>query len=210
MNPDQAPTWRPAILLLSLAAIIALLATAFAIWLQGGAFNIFYLLVPALLLAILCAAILLKGRRHSSGARQTAPYPPAPYGGMPPQPGAFPAYAPQPHAVPLAPPAPAAAEPPLQIDVDGVAIPLREGLRIDLGGEPALGGRGQGVRGDIVPHPRRPGVLGIRNAGESAWTAHLRDGRDQPIDKSQNVRLAPGVCIDFGDGLVGEVKARPA
>ncbi len=204
--------------------------------------DVYYLMIPALLSALFFAAVLLKARQlHASRygdapetmgsiiidrSGGTAPYPPAPYGGHPPQPGAFPAYPPPPHfpagfPPPQAAPAPApppfaasppppvvAVEQPLLIDIAGVAIPMREGQQLDLGAEPALDGKGEGVRGEIVPHPRRPGVLGLRNAGDTPWTAHLRDGREQQIDKSQNVRLAPGVRIDFGGGLVGEVKAR--
>jgi hypothetical protein len=111
----------------------------------------------------------------------------------------------QPH---VPPPAPAKAEQALAIDVEGLLIPIRSGASIDLGSEPALGGRGSGVRGDIVEHPNRPGVLGLRNTGETGWSAHLRDGRTQQIERDQNVRMAAGVKLDFGGGLVGTVVAR--
>jgi RsiW-degrading membrane proteinase PrsW (M82 family) len=191
----------------------------------------YYIMIPAGLSAIFFAAVLLKARQLHFAVHGDAPdtmgsivivrsgggaaFPP-PFGGIPPQPGVFPQSPSQ--AAPLAgyagspvapPPLPARApEQPLLIEIAGVAIPLREGAVLDLGAEPALEGRGAGVRGEIVPHPRRPGVLGIRNAGDGIWTAHLRDGRDQQIGKSQNVRLAEGVRIDFGDGLVGDVKSR--
>lgn len=106
------------------------------------------------------------------------------------------------------PPPPAPGEPPLVLDIAGLVIPIRAGALIDLGAEPALGGRGAGMMGEVVPHPTRPGVLGLRNAGSRAWTAHLRDGRVQPIAPNQNVRMAGGVRIDFGDGILAAVVAQ--
>src|SRR5690606_31984549 len=131
---------------------------------------------------IFFAAVLLKARqlhfvRHGDApdtmgsividrSVRDAPYPPPPFGGIPPQPGAFPTSPPQPgpftgYAAPPPLPAPVAApapEQPLLIEIDGVAIPLGEGAVLDLAAEPALDGRGAGVRGEIVPHTRRPGV----------------------------------------------------
>ena len=57
----------------------------------------------------------------------------------------------------------------------------------------------------VVQHPTRANVLGLRNAGAAAWTARLRDGSQQVIDRDQNIRLAAGVQIDFGGGLTGRV-----
>lgn len=104
-----------------------------------------------------------------------------------------------------APPPSAPGEPSLVIDINGMIVPVRAGARLDLGAEPALGGRGAGVRAEMVPHPSRPGVLGLRNSGERTWNAHLRDGRVQTIAPNQNIRLAAGVRIDFGDGLMAAV-----
>jgi RsiW-degrading membrane proteinase PrsW (M82 family) len=111
-------------------------------------------------------------------------------------------------------PAPAAMAPPpavsavpemLALDIDGMQIPLRAEGRFDLSAEPALGGRGAGVVGTIVPHPTRANVLGLRNSGTVAWTARLRDGSQQAIEREQNIRLAPGITISFGNGLFGSV-----
>jgi hypothetical protein len=71
-----------------------------------------------------------------------------------------------------------------------------------------LGGRGAGSRAEVVAHPSRPGVLGLRNSGDRRWSAHLRDGRVQPIEPRQNSRLAPGMSIDFGDGIVAGISER--
>jgi hypothetical protein len=100
---------------------------------------------------------------------------------------------------------PSAAAEALALDIEGLSIPLRGGSTVDLGAEPALGGRGAGVVGAVVPHPTRANVLGLRNAGGGSWTARLRDGSQQLIERDQNIRLAPGVQIEFGGGLVGRV-----
>lgn len=132
-------------------------------------------------------------------------YAPPAHGYTPPMPQAAappPAYAP-----PGAAPAPVnAAVEALALDIDGFVIPLREGARIDLGAEPALGGRGGGIMGDVVGHPTRPGVLGLRNTGAGVWTARLRDGGVQTIEQNQNVRLASGVVLAMGEAIVAHVR----
>ncbi len=115
------------------------------------------------------------------------------------------AYTPAPHGAPHGAPAPTAVDA-LALDIDGFIIPLREGGRIDLAAEPALGGRGAGVIGDIVAHPTRPGVLGLRNAGAGAWTARLRDGGVQTIEHNQNIRLAAGVVLAFDHTVTAAVR----
>lgn len=145
-------------------------------------------------------------RSARAQATPAAPYtPPAqPQAYAPPQ---QPAYAPQPapQAAPQTPTATAPAQA-LGLDIDGFVIPLRAGGRVEPGAEPALAGRGAGVIGEVVAHPSRPGVLGLRNIGQGLWTARLRDGGVQTIEPNQNIRLAPGVVIAFDQGLVGAVR----
>jgi RsiW-degrading membrane proteinase PrsW (M82 family) len=119
-----------------------------------------------------------------------------------PRPAAAPAFAPPP---PVPTPQMAAAPEVLALDVEGMQVPLRANGSFDLSTEPALGGRGAGVTGTIVPHPTRANVLGLRNSGTVPWTARLRDGSQQQIDREQNIRLAPGITIAFGNGLFGSV-----
>jgi RsiW-degrading membrane proteinase PrsW (M82 family) len=114
-----------------------------------------------------------------------------------------PAHAPTPMPPPNPASGPAQA---LALDIDGFIVPLRAGSRFEPAAEPALAGRGAGVVGEIVAHPTRPGVLGLRNSGAGLWTARLRDGGVQTIEPNQNVRLAPGVVIAFDQGLVGAVR----
>lgn len=162
---------------------------------------------------IFAVAALLKARQiHASqfgGNNETMgsivvdrPPVPSPAAAPPPAPAAAPR-APAPAAAPRA----RADNRPLVLDVEGLTIPLRSGGSIDLGAEPALGGRGAGVMGQIVPHPTKANVLGLKNTGPTAWTARLRDGSQQMIEQGQNIRLAAGVQIDFGGALAGRVTA---
>jgi hypothetical protein len=93
----------------------------------------------------------------------------------------------------------------LMLNIDGMMLPLRAGGRLDLAAEPALGGRGAGVVGAIIPHPTRANVLGLKNEGPAGWRAKLRDGSQQNIEHDQSIRLAAGVEITFIDGLTGAV-----
>ncbi|MGE3395952.1 MAG: PrsW family intramembrane metalloprotease [Sphingomonas sp.] len=131
-----------------------------------------------------------------AGAPSPQPIAPAPV----PSPQAAPPQQPAPPAAPAAAPAEA-----LAINIDGMMLPLRAGGRLDLGAEPALGGRGAGIVGTIIPHPTRANVLGLRNEGAAGWRAKLRDGSEQAIEHDQSIRLAAGVEIHFADGLSGAV-----
>ena len=122
-------------------------------------------------------------------------------------PTAAPVHTPAPPKQAAPPASTAKVEGPIALNVNGVMIPLRAGENIDLGDEPALEGKGAGIMGAIVPHPTRANVLGLRNSGQGSWTANLRDGSQQMIENGQNIRLAPGVSIDFGNGLIGSVQA---
>ncbi len=101
-----------------------------------------------------------------------------------------------------------AVQTPLMLTLAGRQLALDAGAVVDFNADPVLAVLGAGVRGDVVPHPSRPGVLGLRNSGAGPWTAHLRDGTRQQIDRDQNIRLAAGVRIDFGGGLIGDVVVR--
>jgi hypothetical protein len=94
----------------------------------------------------------------------------------------------------------------LRLNIDGLMIPLRAGDVLDLGAEPALNGRGAGIRAEVVRHPTRADVLGLRNITEVPWNATLRDGTTQSIAPDRNIRLAPGVRIEFGQALTGSVE----
>jgi hypothetical protein len=195
-------------------------ATVHGLWNSAQAIHPLMLYVVALITAVFAAGALLKARHIQqrlfgdapdsfgsvvidrrvpgygvgSGAHPQPPFTPVPQ-----------AYAPQMPPQPA--PAPAV-EQSLVLDIAGLIMPLRADSSLAFADEPALGGMGADVRGSVVPHPTRPGVLGLRNSGASGWTATLRDGQVQRIERDQNIRLAPGVRIDFGQGLVGNVVAR--
>lgn len=115
-------------------------------------------------------------------------------------PAAAPAWAPPPGA---AAPAPAG----LSLSVGDLRLSLSRGRVIDFAAEPGLAGRGQGVRAEVTSHPTKPDVLGLRNLGAGTWYARLRDGSLQAVEAQRSLRLAPGVSVDFGGGLVAQVVA---
>jgi len=137
-------------------------------------------------------------------AAQVTPPPGGAFAPSPPPIAVVPAAAPA-AAPPAAPVAGAAVAQVIALDVDGMMMPLRAGGVVDLAAEPALGGRGAGVKGSIISHPTRANVLGLRNDGTAAWSAVLRDGSTQMIAHDQSIRLAEGVRIQFADGLSGAV-----
>ena len=211
-------------------------ATTHALWNSTADYGLLFAVAIAGVTAVMAAAVILKGRQlnqkmfgdgpdtygsividRSGGAAMVPAYPvAAPQPAFAPQAAANAqqrAFVPQPAMVApafqaYAPSPPVADEKPLAIDIDGLMIPIMPNQPLDLAGEPALGGRGAGVRADVVPHPTRPGVLGLRNTGDKPWVARLRDGRVQQIDRDQNLRMAVGVRLEFGDGLIGNVVAR--
>ncbi|UZK67840.1 PrsW family intramembrane metalloprotease [Sphingomonas sp. M1-B02] len=192
----------------------AVASVAHALWNSAGMIHEYAYYLVAIATVIMAIGCLLKARQidlleggeatpdtfgsiivepaKERSAPTAAPLPPAPRASAAP-----------PVLVPLA----SAATGAIALDIDGLQIPLRANGVIDLSAEPALGGRGVGVTGMVVPHPTRADVLGLRNTGSVGWTARLRDGSQQQIDRDQNIRLAPGVSIAFGDGLFGAVVA---
>lgn len=110
--------------------------------------------------------------------------------------------APAPTAAPAA--APAAVKV-LALAVGETQMAILPGGKIDLGAEPALKGKGAGITGEITQHPTRPNVLGLKNTGAEPWQATLRDGSNSVIEPQRNLRLAPGVSIQFADGLDAKV-----
>ena len=189
-------------------------STIHALWNSVGQISYLLQYVIAGISAIGLASVLLKARQIEQ-ARTGVPA--ESFGsivverGTPPAPNAKIAAVPQaapPHPVsPVAQPAPPPMQPALMLDLGGLRIPLRAGSVIEPAAEPALGGRAVGVKGIVVEHPTRPGVLGLRNIGDAVWNARLRDGSEQQIASEQNIRLAPGVTVLFNDGLTGSVIA---
>ncbi len=156
--------------------------------------------------AVVSTGSIVVGLGPRPAARAAAPAPspvPPPMPAAPPPPPAAPATVP----APAAPPAARAATAPFLLLVEGEALPLGIGERVDLGRVPALAGRGLGVVGEVTAHPADPSVLGLRNLGGEPWQA-AADGTAQEVAPGRNLRLAAGTRIDFGP-LSGSIRPNP-
>lgn len=90
----------------------------------------------------------------------------------------------------------AAIKPPLLLVVGGRALVLDEGRAI--AGD-ALDRRSMlPVGARVEAHPRRPGVFGLRNLGDTPWRMTLPDGTIHAVAAGQAARIMPGVAIAFG------------
>jgi RsiW-degrading membrane proteinase PrsW (M82 family) len=146
---------------------------------------------------------------------------PAPFTPPPATPAAYvpPAYVPPvaaapgfPPAAPMPPPIPGAAASALMpqglvLAIDMLRLGLHSGSVLDLAAEPGLAGRAQGLRAEVTQHPTKPDVLGLKNLGATSWYATLRDNTVQPVPPQRSLRLAAGVSIDFGGGVVAQIVA---
>ncbi len=88
----------------------------------------------------------------------------------------------------------------LQFATGGVAVRMGEPLDLST--------YAPGVQAEVTQHPTRKEVLGLKNTAAAEWTVTLRDGSRQAVGQGRNIRLAVGVRIDFGGGLVAEVVSR--
>jgi RsiW-degrading membrane proteinase PrsW (M82 family) len=136
------------------------------------------------------------------GTTPGTPKPAVPTSGAPS--GAQSAWAPQPSATSAFPPPPrgqaedslpAQAET-FQLLVEGRIIPLRPGLRVDLGRLPGLA-HAKGVIFAVTTHPQHPNVMGLQNLGEQPWTA-IYQGSPRQVDPQRNIRVSHGTLIAFG------------
>lgn len=93
----------------------------------------------------------------------------------------------------------------LRLVFSNATVPVILNQTLDLTSIPELGDAARDIRAKVTQHPTRPDVLGLKNLGAEAWTATLRDASQQRIVPERNIRLANGVKIDFGNGLVAEV-----
>jgi hypothetical protein len=103
------------------------------------------------------------------------------------------------------PTAPAPAAPPvaavpaagrLALVVAGKRWPLEAGGRLDLA---------PGLSAEVTQHPQNPSVIGLRNLGAAGWNVTLPDTRQQRVEPQKNIRLSPGLRIEFGNGTIGLV-----
>lgn len=61
------------------------------------------------------------------------------------------------------------------------------------------------VVGEVVEHPQRPGLWGLRNLTATTWTATMADGAVKPVDPGRSVSLALGTRVSFGTSE-GEIR----
>jgi hypothetical protein len=54
------------------------------------------------------------------------------------------------------------------------------------------------VIGEVVAHPTRQGLLGLRNRGDVTWEAVLADGETHEVEPGRSIRLEDGATIDLG------------
>lgn len=52
--------------------------------------------------------------------------------------------------------------------------------------------------GEVVAHPSRPNLWGLRNVGSAPWRATGPDGAEQEVPHGRTVGLVLGTSIDFG------------
>jgi hypothetical protein len=53
------------------------------------------------------------------------------------------------------------------------------------------------VLGEVVAHPKRAELLGLRNLTDTPWQAVLADGETHEVEPGRSVRLEPGATIDL-------------
>jgi serine/threonine protein kinase len=54
------------------------------------------------------------------------------------------------------------------------------------------------VVADVVQHPRRPGLWGLRNRSAGTWQVTGPDGEVHEVGTGRSTGLAPGASVDFG------------
>ena len=94
-------------------------------------------------------------------------------------------------------------------------VPLPSPLRLDLGHQVLVLNRGtrlarhhlhldydfESVLGEVVPHPSRPGVFGLRNVSGDVWATEIPGGGRRELRSGQAVGLIRGTRLELGHGL---------
>ena len=92
------------------------------------------------------------------------------------------------------------------IVIGDARMPVFAGRVVDFDPSRKAGIDTSGLEAEITRHPTRPDVIGLKNVGAKTWTAILRDGKRIEMLNGRNIRLAPGVQIDFGVGPIASVE----
>jgi len=202
---------RARLKLIGIGILVA--AVTHGLWNSVGRLNILLLYVVGIATVVMYLACLLKARQiqiaqfgaaaDTGGSILVGAAVPVRAAAPPPMPTApaAPAYAPPPPPAPATAPTPVHAAPvagQLTLVVAGRRWPLQAAQRLDLG---------NGIVAEVTQHPQNPSVLGLRNLGASNWAVILPDARQNQVAPQKNIRLSPGLRIDFGGGSVGLVAA---
>jgi hypothetical protein len=88
-------------------------------------------------------------------------------------------------------------EPPVRLQFGGRVLVLNAGTRVtrhhlvrDYSYDQAVG--------EVVPHPSRPSLWGLRNLTAGTWQVTGADGTRQEVPPGRSVGLVLGCAIDFG------------
>lgn len=109
----------------------------------------------------------------------------------------------QPEAPRSAPPIPRAANPGqpgvlvLRVST-GRTVPLGDDGWLSITDLPGLQSAGGPGVAQVCRNPSDPGVRGLRNGSQAAWTAYMPNGSVLEVAPGRTVRLAEGVRIQFG------------
>jgi Ca-activated chloride channel family protein len=85
------------------------------------------------------------------------------------------------------------------------AFPLRLGTRLSQADLPGLETTtAGGLVAEVVPNPKDPSVLGLKNHSCRAWSATLPDGSSRRVDSGRSLALQSRTVIHFGpyDGKI--------
>lgn len=75
----------------------------------------------------------------------------------------------------------------------------------DLGGAGLSPASGAGPVAEIVPNPRQPGVIGLKNLSRQPWDVVSPEGRAARVAPGQTVSLRPGTRLEFNRRTRAEV-----
>ena len=86
-----------------------------------------------------------------------------------------------------------------QLCIRGRRFPLNVGSRL---GTREIAGlettEADGSVAEVTAHPNDPKQLGLKNLSKRRWKVIMPDGSKKEVGVGKNVRLVPGVEIDFG------------
>ena len=107
---------------------------------------------------------------------------------------------------PVTPPAASAEVKPIFLRMGAIRISVVPGQNLDFSSLGAAGIDIGKLGAEATRHPTRKDVIGLKNTGDQVWSVTLRDGSVTKLEKGRNLRLAPGVKIEFEDMVIFDVE----